>query len=329
MVSERVTPLRLYSYPFGELGQTPSSIIALVFDIDDDPDAALFAFHDGLLPTPSWMVINQRNRHFHVGYGLALPIHKYPGAKLAPLHLARRVAEYFRQTMKADPGFPGILTRNPAPRDPIAWYGENTVTSWGPPEPYWLDELGRYIPPGWRQPARGKATTGIGRNHDLFCDCMSWAGRAENANTPVIEYAREQAKIIRARYFGRTDHVFPESEVEAIARSVERYREHWAANDWHCPRWIEKQANRGRRSGEVRREATEGRDRLILAAYRAGYKQVDIARSIGLSPRAVHYIINRDRARPEALDLSSFCIPAYPGGSLVYPLTLAPVSKIT
>ena len=43
-------------------------------------------------PDHPWTVQNLENRHLHVGYGLALPVHRYEAAKPKPLQALRRVA---------------------------------------------------------------------------------------------------------------------------------------------------------------------------------------------------------------------------------------------
>ena len=215
MVSHRVPPSELWGYPFTEIGQTYTSYCALVFDCDD-PDAAELAFYDKTFPRPSWMVQNQENRHLHVGYGLMLPVHRYEAAKPKPLQTLRRVAEYGTRALNADPGFSGVLTRNPEPQNPIPNYGERTRTWWGRKRLFWLSELNLYIPKGWRAPRPGKATTGIGRNVDLFRDCLAWAGRRENENKAVLDYAQERAIEVRERYAKISAHFFPDSEVRGL-----------------------------------------------------------------------------------------------------------------
>ena len=300
MVSHRVPPSELWGYPFTEIGQTYTSYCALVFDCDD-PDAAELAFYDKTFPRPSWMVQNQENRHLHVGYGLMLPVHRYEAAKPKPLQTLRRVAEYGTRALNADPGFSGVLTRNPEPRNPIPNYGERTRTWWGRKRLFWLSELNLYIPKGWRAPRPGKATTGIGRNVDLFRDCLAWAGRRENENKAVLDYAQERAIEVRERYAKISDHFFPDSEIRGIAQSVERYREQWAGK-WHSPQFIGRQKARGKRggaaSGKVRRKRTEIRDAMILAWWRAGYTQREIGEFHKLSKMRISQIVNRDKDLP-------------------------------
>ena len=301
MVSHRVPPSELWGYPFVEISQTFTSYCALVFDCDD-PEAAELAFYDGAFPRPSWTVENLETRHLHVGYGLVLPVHRYEAAKRKPLQTLRRVAEYGTLTLNADPGFSGVLTRNPEPRNPIPNYGERTRTRWGRKRLFWLSDFGLYIPKSWRAPRQGQATTGIGRNVDLFRDCLAWAGRRENENKAVLDYALERAIEVRERYAKIADHVFPAREVEGIAASVERYREQWAAGEWHSPRFIARKKAQGKRggaaSGKVRRRRTEIRDTMILAWWRAGHTQQAIADFFQLTQVRVCQILKRDKDLP-------------------------------
>ena len=105
-----------------------------------------------------------------------------------------------------------------------------------------MDQLATVIPFNWTPPSVRQ--TGVGRNVDLFEAGMRWAGRQANASLPVLP-----ALHVANQDFA---HPLPLSEVQATARSIEKYRKRWAARSWHCPRWISRQAARGRRSGEAR-----------------------------------------------------------------------------
>ena len=59
----------------------------------------------------------------------------------------------------------------------------------------------------------------------------------------------------------------------------------------------EVQAERGRRSGEVRRELVSDRDARIVAAREAGMSQREIARREGVSRGAVTKALDRHRAK--------------------------------
>lgn len=233
--SFRTSPKKAWSFPEVEYANAGSSVAALVLDCDD-PAAMARGLAD--LPDPNWIVRRVANGHAHPAWTLAAPVHRYPKAKPEPLIYLSRVADYYATTTGADGSYSGVLAHNPAPR-----YRETAYrTTWGREAPYSLDDLASVIPFGWKPP--GERQTGIGRNCDLFAGLMAWAGRKENAGISVLA-----AAVVRNQHF---DHPLPDSEVAATARSVERYRERWAARGWHCPRWIARQAARGRKGGRPR-----------------------------------------------------------------------------
>ena len=88
---------------------------------------------------------------------------------------------------------------------------------------------------------------------------------ALDENKAVLDHALKRAGEVRERYAEISAHLFPDSEIRGIARSVERYREQWAG-EWHSPQFIGHQKARGKRSGKVRRKRTEIRDAFILAS---------------------------------------------------------------
>ena len=141
--------------------------------------------------------------------------------------------------------------------------------------------------------------TGLGKT--IEAGLIARAGRRENENKAVLDYAQERAIEVRERYAKISDHFFPDSEIRGIAQSVERYREQWAGK-WHSPQFIGRQKARGKRggaaSGKVRRKRTEIRDTMILAWWRAGYTQREIGAFIKLSQVRVCKIVNRDKDLP-------------------------------
>ena len=181
------------------------------------------------------------NDHAHVCWALAKPVHRYPAARIEPLRFLSRIAEYYAHAVGADPGYPGVLAHNPA-----SIYRSPYKTTWGREDPYSLDQLASVIPFGWEPPTVRQ--TGVGRNVDLFEAGMKWAGRPANAGLPVLP-----ALMVVNQDFA---HPLPLSEVQATARSIENYRKRWAARGWHCPRWLSRQAARGRASGRARHEAS-------------------------------------------------------------------------
>ena len=236
--SFRVPPERAWQYPEVEYGNAGSSVAALVLDCDNPNARAEGLFN---LPPPNWIVWRLENGHVHVCWTLAIPVHRYPEAHLEPLRYLAYIAEYFAYAVGADPGYAGVLAHNPVL---TRWTPYETV--WGWKESRTLHQYAEVIPFGWKPPKVRQ--TSVGRNVDLSEAGMQWAGREANAALPVLP-----ALMLLNQNFTPP---LPPSEVEAAAKSIEKYRKRWAAHGWHCPRWLAKQAARGRASGRARFEGS-------------------------------------------------------------------------
>ena len=238
--SFRTTPAKAWRFPEVEYGNAGSFIAALVLDCDT-PAALARGLPD--LPAPNWTVWRTANDHAHVCWTLAKPVHRYPADRVEPLRYLADVADYYAHAVGADPAYAGVLAHNPA-----SIYRSPYTTTWGREEPYALDQLASVIPFNWAPPSVRQ--TGVGRNVDLFEAGMRWAGRQANASLPVLP-----ALHVANQDFA---HPLPRSEVQATARSIEKYRKRWAARGWHTPAWMTLQKDRGRvgglKSGQSKRE---------------------------------------------------------------------------
>ena len=234
--SWRTSPSKAWAHDYLQLENAGSNFATITMDCDRPRELGLAM---GDLPPANWIVRNTRNRHAHVTWCLAVPVHKYPDARIAPLSNLRRIAEYYRAVTAADPGYAHTLTRNPM-------LSNGTQTEWGAEEPYLLDALANVIPFNWKAPS--VSTTGVGRHCDLFKDLMAWAGRPANAHIAVLT-----AATIRNQDF---DVPLLTSDLKATSKVIERYRTLWATHGWHCPKWLAKQAARGRLSGISRRKGS-------------------------------------------------------------------------
>ncbi len=243
--SWRESPKLAWSRQYIQLGATGTSLAALVFDCDR-PEAARSAILSGAVAVPNWKVTNPRTGHFHAAYCLDLPVHRYPEARPGPLKFAAQVCEFYQGALASDAGYAGTLTRNPAPQGHD--YGDRT--EWGVEQPYTLATLAEVIPFGWKRPT--VAQTGVGRHVDLYVSGMKWAGNRANESIAVLP-----ALMAVNQTF---DPPLPLSDVQATARSIERYRARWSARGWHKPAWLESRKRRGRaggiKSGEVRRKGS-------------------------------------------------------------------------
>ena len=216
--SFRVGPEAAWGYPFVEL-RAGNSFPAVIVDLDDPEARAAFrlAVALGDIPEPGWYVINPETGHLHAVWGLTRPVHRGHGAKLRPLAELRRVNAFYTHSLGGDPGFTGVLTRNPA--------HELHVTQWShEPVTYSLSELAAAIPKGWRVPREYRDAGGVGRNHDVFRRLMRWSGRWR------VYPAQLELDNVTAQSLAENEKLAEEgripldlNETEGIARSVHRY----------------------------------------------------------------------------------------------------------
>ena len=94
---------------------------------------------------------------------------------MTPQAWLARIAEYLAAELKADAAYSGALAHNPMSRASRGRYR----TDWLREEPYSLEELGAYVPAGWRRPIKQPLTV-YGRNDTLFRAGMKWSGKPSN-----------------------------------------------------------------------------------------------------------------------------------------------------
>ena len=251
--SFRVPADRAWRYPLVELSRTGNSYAALGLDLDGRE--CILAFYDavyaGKLPWPSFVVERCVSGNLQAHYCLARPVHRSDAARSGPLAFLAWVSEYFVHAAGADPGYVGVLARNPlvsAHRDRRALDGR-CRTVWGRREPYSLRELSNVIPLGWRRPS--VVLSPIGRNVTLFRTLMRESGKPSNRDLPLMPLALAVADALRE--FVPADHPFTYSEVCACVSSVERIQRRNHASGQSAANFSRIQASRGRRSGAVRR----------------------------------------------------------------------------
>ena len=293
--SYRVPVAKSGAYPYLELGCTGSSVTGMILDVDvahPTGTAARDFVRDRGLPEPSWIVWSRRTGHCHSVWALLAPVHRYPTARRAPLDLLARVERYYAATLTADPGYTGVLTRNPEPLNDL----EPTDTLWGPVGGYYLKQLSAVIPQGWRMPLRKlPLDPPLTRGVKLFRGVLVWAGSQANAHRPVEPMVREMAAQCGAGV--------AETDIRAIAGKIEGYRAVWAADGWHRPDWLAAQASRGRKggraSGASRRAATADRDERIRRMRSTGLSLRAIAAETGVDHETVRRALHRGVARSQ------------------------------
>lgn len=135
---------------------------------------------------------------------------------------------------------------------------------------------------------------GIGnRNQWIFARLCAAAGRDPALRVePLRLYAL--AGELNAR---RCDPPLDDREVRAIVSHAAGYAAMWAS-DGHSADFLNRQAERGRRSGEKRRERTIDRDGAIVAAHAGGMSVRGIANLYGVPRSTVGRVIRESSPPP-------------------------------
>ena len=190
----------------------PSQLAFLVFDFDHA--GALVAHQDAGLPAPSWCAENRDTRRGHLAYALACPIITSSAARAAPLRYAAAVEQGYRDALRADEAYTGLITKTPGHE---AWR-----TVWGRAEPFTLEELADYLPHGLpKVRKRREEASGLGRNVCLFESLRTWAYRARFRFDDFNAWqAATHDKAVSLNQFAAP---LPASEVKATAKSVAKW----------------------------------------------------------------------------------------------------------
>ena len=239
---------------------------------------------------PSWIVVNtrpatpeRRPGGLHAVYALEVPVARHNAAHTLPLTYLAHVADRLSHHLGADPGYTGLITRNPI--NP----GPDCYTHWSRMLPYSLSELDKLLPKG--KPPKHRLT-GIGRNCDLFRNMVSEVFRPRWADTlstqgwtgTWLDHVRAQNTAMFA------PDLLPDSECRSIAKSCHRY---WTMQ--YSPgrfRDIQRARNGKRWHGDYAYDF-EKQSADIRKLKEWGLKQVTIAAVTGLSPSRVSRILSQ------------------------------------
>ena len=262
----------------------PNLRVWALFDIDR-PAAAL-AWEDADLPPPTWTAINRQNGHAHSAWGLEVPVLVDGlGARDAPLRYLCAVESLMAERLQADPGFGGLITKNPA--HPLWW------TLRGPRLSYSLGELAEWLPglEKHRPKRRAPDQIGLGRNVALFDRVRHWAYRAIRpywgtglqgwnawlslCNSRALTYNADFLTPLHGR------------EVWHLARSVAK----WTWRNTTAEGFSAWQAAQGRKagiaSGEARRQANAEKRAQALRMASERHSSREIAAALGVDQSTV------------------------------------------
>lgn len=230
------------SFPYIQVNP-PSLRFWMVFDIDR-PGGGL-AWEDADLPLPAWAAINRVNSHAHIAWGLAVPVLTGDGARDAPLRYLCAVESAYRQRLQADPGYSGLITKNPMHPLWRVFPGTGHL--------YELAELAEYVDLDRYKPKRGKVEEiGLGRNCTLFDWLRQWAYVAVRQHREARNFVLWQAQAYGKALTRNGDFANPLDPRECwhIAVSVAKWT--WTRDSGARARFVERQRWRGRKGGRPR-----------------------------------------------------------------------------
>ncbi|MBW8067184.1 MAG: plasmid replicase [Ferrovum sp.] len=269
----------------------PHSRVWAIFDVDR-PSGGL-AWEDANLPSPNFSTVNRENGHAHLVWGLSAPVlMEGHGVHEKPVRYLAGIEGLMREKLQADPGYAGLITKNPV--HPL-W-----KTYKGPPGFYdlgylaeWLPDLEKFVP------KRGKVLEyGLGRNCTLFDFLRTYAYRAirgfwDKGSERWLETLNYRALELNAE-FRIPLHA---SELKHIVRSVHKYTwskftpERYSA--WQAKQGAKggskarNQAEAGKASGEARLRASADNRATARLMRARGMTQQAIANELGVSQQTV------------------------------------------
>jgi hypothetical protein len=296
----KIRPLEL-AFNYQHIQLNPPHLRAwLVFDVDR-PGAAYAWEGCGKpdLPHPSWAAINGENAHAHLVWGLAVPVLvNSTELRLAPLRYLCAIETAYREALRADPGYSGLITKNPK--------HSRWKVLWGYRADFTLDELAEYIDLKKFVSRRNPEEIGLGRNVTVFewlrrlsyrsvrnykgCGISAWNDWVSYCNTRALERNGE----FRYPLDGR--------EVWHIARSVAKWT--WQQFDIHRAdqRFAQLQAIRGKKGGQSNEVSTQAQ-KGHRGGIKSGRARLEASEDLRASARLMHAKNLSVRTIAEELDI--------------------------
>jgi len=194
---------------------TPFNLSWLCFDIDY-PCVLETTFREKTLPTPNFMIVNPKNHHSHLLYGIDKMVHLTDNSSIDPIRYAHSVEIALRDELKADIGYTGLIIKNPQHEQWITQ--ELNQNLWS------LGELADYLALPNKIPKK-ELSIGLGRNCTLF-----ELGR-HFAYSQVLSFkitnTKENFYNLILNYLEQQNNNFPVplqfSEYKAIAKSISNW----------------------------------------------------------------------------------------------------------
>lgn len=262
--------------------------------LDIDREGAALAW-EGLVPEPNFITINKKNAYAHLAWSLKAGVTTTTAGHIKPLEYLAAIERTYTFLMGADPGYTGLITKNPLHSRWTLWEKHSHA--------YTLGELAEDLDLKAAKPRSMDEVSGLGRNCLMFDEARQWAYKSVSEYWTRSEADWHQAVLAQCQSINRGFHApLPTSEVSATARSIAKWvwRHHTPKTRaeliqrTHTP---EQQAERGRRasnqsqagqkSGEVRRELSMSEKARAILLRSDGRTQTEIATELGVSQATV------------------------------------------
>lgn len=234
----------------------PKKLAWLIFDIDRAGGA--FAWEWALLPPPTISVINPKNGHAHLFYGLISPIGLSTFSRDAPIRYAAAIQNAFCLRLGADPSYVGLIAKNPLHGD---WHSIFN------PVFYDLSELAEYVCLARKNLTH--STFGLGRNCSLFDEVRAWA------YLWIMEYKRNQISQehwlsvvqVQAEKANCFQSPLSQNEVRSIAKSIAK----WTWRNFSESSFSKIQSERGKLGGRPKTTTKNSLPWEVMGVSRATY----------------------------------------------------------
>ncbi|WP_109374408.1 replication initiation protein [Proteus genomosp. 6] len=261
----------------------PHAQFWLGFDVDRQ--GAALDWSDRNAPAPTFTIMNPKNGHAHLLYGLETAIRTAPDGRMKPLKYAAAVENALRKKLDADIGYSGLICQNPNHEH---WQ----VNAWQT-ELYTLDWLADSLDLTSANDKEIITDYGLGRNCQLFEQTRKWAYRAIRQGWPAYEQwlqaCIERTKAYNIRFLTPLD----ENEVLSVAKSIAK----WTYSKFSKASFNEYvirthtseiQKNRGKIGGKISRGGGRPKGSISLNSINSQEKWIELGISRSTYYRRYH-----------------------------------------
>ena len=203
--------------------QNPRNMVCCI-TIDMDREDAIFAAYDANIVEPTLSVINKYKNigRGHLDFFLKVPVCISENANRHPIQYLAAIQSALIKKLGGDPGYVGLVTKNPLNSDYDCWIGEG--------KSYTLDELAECldlepVKTKWRKKKKEEGLGHLSRNCDVFDDLRFWAydrvsdARDSHSYSAWFDCVAAEAENLNKHQVPMLDH----RELKAIVKSVA----HW------------------------------------------------------------------------------------------------------